>query len=139
MKNSFTDPLPAFAYQSSEARRELGIPDSPAIHLAITALAERLIPLAQGASASVAVVRIGALRCASYGTLMCLPFECVVFRYQTRLELPADKDSSDAAYNAGRTDWLELAAAQLRNEGIDVPATVAGQRSRYGWLRRDPS
>src|SRR5438105_2843762 len=41
--NSFTDAQPDFPYQSSEARRQLGLPEAPEIHLAVTALAEPLL------------------------------------------------------------------------------------------------
>jgi hypothetical protein len=56
---TFTDANPTFPYQSSEATSQLGIPDSPEIHLAITMLAERLIPLVEGTTLSDPAERLG--------------------------------------------------------------------------------
>jgi len=130
---TFTDANPTFPYQSSEARRQLGIPDSPEIHLAITGLAERLIPLAEGASKSDAVLRITALRTASAAVLFRYPFEMVVLRFRVSLDLPVDQDEIDAAAKLTPTDWLGQAVQQLRMEGVEIAPNFGKQASHYGW------
>lgn len=70
-KMIFTDIEPDFPYQSSELSKELGVPDSPLVHLAISSLAERLLPTAETAFSDTRIQRIQALRSASYAVLMC--------------------------------------------------------------------
>lgn len=130
---TFTDANPTFPYQSSEARSELGIPDSPEIHLAITGLAERLIPLAEGASKSDAAIRIAALRTASGAVLFRYPFEMVVIRFRVNLGLPVDQNDIDAAAKLAPTDWLGQAAQHLRMEGVETAQNFGKQASPYGW------
>lgn len=67
--NSFTNPKPEFPFQSSEARTQLGIPDSPEIHLAITSLAEEMLKIANESAREMRVVRITTLRSASRAAL----------------------------------------------------------------------
>ena len=90
---TFTDANPTFPYQSSEAKSQLGIPDSPEIHLAITKLAERLIALAEGTTLSDSNIRIPALRTASEGVLFSYPFEVVATLLRTKLGLHIDQDA----------------------------------------------
>lgn len=137
--NSFTDSEPAFPYRSSEARSRLGLPESPAIHLAVTDLAEQLLPLAAGASASVEDVRIRGLHSASGGALFSRPFEVVRADFLWMLDLADELEAASAACRGKRTDWLGQAVARLRAEGIEVPPTVGRQRSRYGWLPQPAS
>ena len=132
---TFTDANPAFPYQSSEAARQLGIPDSPEIHLAITRLADSLIPLAAGASLSDSDVRIAALRTASGGVLFSYPFDLVVIRFHASLGLPVDQDAIDAAANLERTDWLGQAARDLKAKGVKVQPNFRQQSSHYGWQK----
>lgn len=132
---TFTDANPTFPYQSSEATRELGIPDSPEIHPAITRLAESLIPLGEGAAKSDSDVRIAALRTASGGVLFSYPFEMVVIRFHISLGLPVDQDAIDASANLKRTDWLGQAAHDLKAEGVEIPPNFRQQLSHYGWLK----
>lgn len=132
---TFTDANPTFPYQSSEAKRELGIPDSPGIHLAITRLAESLIPLAEGAARSEQAIRIAALRTASGGVLFSYPFDMVVIRFHLSLGLLVDQEKIDAAVKLKPTDWLGLAAQDLRNEGAEIPSNFGKQVSSYGWTK----
>lgn len=133
---TFTDANPKFPYQSSEARQQLGIPDSPEIHLAITKLAERLLPLSEGASVSDEILRITALRTASGGVLFSRPFEEVVFRFHANLNLPVDEGKNDEIARLARTDWLGQAVQQLRAEDVEVSKNFGKQVSRYGWLEK---
>jgi hypothetical protein len=130
---TFTDANPTFPYQSSEAKRQLGIPDSPEIHLAITRLAERLVPLAEGESVSESNVRITALRVASGGVLFSYPFEYVVIRFRAYLGLPIEEGAIDKVAKLPGTDWLGQAVQDLRNEGVEIPPKFPKQVSNYGW------
>ena len=132
---TFTDANPMFPYQSSEAQQQLGIPDSPEIHLAITKLAERLVPLAEGASATDAIVRIAALRTASGGVLFGHPFEEVVLRFRASIGLPFDTGRIDEIVHLAHTDWLGQAVQQLRAEGVEISTNFGKQVSRYGWRK----
>ena len=133
--NSFTDGSPSFPYQSSEASCHLGIPDSPAIHLAITQLAERLLALPTRTCESNGHIRIMALRCASYGVLMRHSFESVEFRFGVYLNLPNDQLAYDRAVKAAPTHWLNQAIERLEGEGIAVDRSVQRQATCYGWTQ----
>lgn len=137
--NSFTDSAPGFPYRSSEARSWLNLPESPAIHLAVTDLAQQLLPLAEGTSASAEDARICALHSASGGVLFSRPFEVVRADFLSGLQLADELEAAHAACRGKRTDWLGQAVARLRAEGIEVASTVGRQRSRYGWLPKPPS
>lgn len=134
---TFTDANPTFPYQSSEASRELGIPDSPEIHLAITSLAERLMPIADGTKFSDSKVRIAALRTASGGVLFRYPFEEVVIRFRLNLGVHIDQDEVDRAINPTlKTDWLGQAVLDLKAQGVEVPNSFGQQASNYGWVKK---
>ncbi len=93
--NSFSDEQPRFPYASTEAKRQLGIPDSPAIHLAITDLAERLLSLPYGQERPSNETRITALRSASWGARESHCFELVVLRYRASLGDTLDQAECD--------------------------------------------
>ena len=131
----FTDANPTFPYQSSEATSQLGIPDSPEIHLAITRLAERLIALAEGTTLSDSNIRIPALRTASEGVLFSYPFEVVATLFRTKLDLHIDQDASDRVGPSEREDWLGQAVQFLRAEGVEIPPGFGKQVSNYGWRK----
>jgi hypothetical protein len=134
---TFTDANPTFPYQSSEASHELGIPDSPEIHLAITSLAERLMPIAEGTNVSDSKVRIAALRTASGGVLFRHPFEEVVIRFRLNLGLHIDQDEIDRTLNPSlKTDWLGQAVHDLKAQGVEIPNGFGQQASNYGWVKR---
>jgi hypothetical protein len=121
---TFTDVKPSFPHQSSEAKRQLGIPDRPALHLAITSLAERLLLLASGSAMSERNVRITALHMGSEGVLMSLPWECIVFLFCERVGLPGDQAASDQAYHSHQTNWLKMATERLSNEGFAAGSKI---------------
>lgn len=132
---TFTDANPTFPYQSSEATSQLGIPDSPEIHLAITRLAERLIGLAEGTTLSDSNIRITALRTASGAVLFSYPFDVVVTLFRTKLGLHIDQDASDKVGTSEREDWLGQAVQYLRAEGVEIPTSFGKQVSNYGWRK----
>ena len=132
-KTIFTDIEPVFPYQSSELSKELGVPDSPLVHLAISSLAERLLPITEVALSNPRHQRIKALRAASYAVLMNETFKCTEVQLRFDLELPVSKEEFDAASGTERTNWLAEASAQLKAEGIDIDSYVRVLASRYGW------
>lgn len=133
VKMSFLDKEPSFPYQSSEAKQLLGIPDSPAIHLAITSLAKSLLPLADGHDVPPRHVRIAALRSASGGVLFLRSLLRVQFEFLSTLGLPAAHITTEDLMAADATDWLRQAIEQLKNKGIAVPDTILRQATSYGW------
>lgn len=132
--NTFTDTDPSFPYQSSEASGNLSIPDSSAVHLAITDLASRLLELPVAQSKDRGDARCSALRCASYGVLMRHPFEQIEYRYMAYLNAPLDHAAFDKAENAKPVNWLGLAAAFLEAEGVPVEAEIQKRATPYGWV-----
>jgi hypothetical protein len=122
-----------FPYESPELTAALGIPDSPAIHLAIATLADRLIPLAAGSAAPSDDVRIVAIRTASGGVLESMPIECVELRFLAALDLPYDDAACTKALET-TTDWLGQAIARIAAEGLgsESPDPHA-MATRYGW------
>lgn len=132
-KTKFTDMEPGFPYQSSELSKELGVPDSPLVHLAISSLAERLLPIAEAVSSDTRIQRIQALRAASYAVLMHETFTLTEVRFRSSLELPVSQEEIEAAIGNERTNWLAKAAAQLHAEGVELGSYVRVQASPYGW------
>ena len=131
--NSFTDGHPMFPFQSSEARQELGLPDSSEIHLAVTELAERLLRIAESADVDGRVRRIAALRAASGAVLFGWSLETAELELRIALNMPLNH-ATPARYRIHEgTDWLSQAAEQLRERGIAVRPDYEKQRSNYGW------
>lgn len=122
-----------FPFFSQEARSTLGLPDSPAIHLAVTSLAERLGAFAEGTHLDLRAIRITALRTASRAVLEELPFEQVVFDFQTSLGLPGDQAAAEEAYRTTRTDWLGQAVAKIEAMGLSAGLDARRMATPYGW------
>jgi hypothetical protein len=136
--NSFSDDQPRFPYASTEAKRQLGIPDSPAIHLAITDLAERLLSLPYGHERPMNDARIAALRSASWGARESHCFELVALRYRASLGETLDQAECDRSSASDKpTDWLGYAVSRLIGEGFDASPAVRRQATRYGWTDTD--
>src|SRR5438105_6726310 len=129
--NSFTDAQPDFPYQSSEARRQLGLPEAPEIHLAVTALAEQLLSVAALAHVDPARRRISALRVASGAVLFGLPLLAAERELMQRLELPDVEGPDPVVWIHQGKDWLSEAVERLRAEGIAVADGFQCQRSNY--------
>lgn len=132
--NIFTDTSPTFPYQSTEASSTLGIPDSPEIHLAITALAERLLLVAEQAGCEDRIKRITLLRQVSGVVLNRLPFVCAELELRVSLEISLTNEDYELAYKTQRTDWLGQAVAQLKSEGIETRPSFRKQATLYGWV-----
>lgn len=132
-KTKFTDKEPSFPYQSSELTKELGVPDSPLVHLAISSLADRLLPIAEAALSDTRTQRIQALRAASYAVLMHHTLAFADVRFRASLQLPVSQEDIDSASGNERTNWLAKAVAQLQAEGVDLGSYVRVQASPYGW------
>lgn len=133
-KTKFTDMEPSFPYQSSELSKELGVPDSPLVHLAISSLAERLLPTAETAFSDPHTQRIQALRAASYAVLMHHTLAFTDLRFRASLELPVSQEEIDATSGNERTNWLAQASAKLQVEGVDLDSYVRVRPSPYGWI-----
>ena len=116
--NTFTDAEPLFPYQSSEARQQLGIPNSPVIHLAITDLAQRLLDECPDFGNPPEILRITALRSGSYGARESRAYEAVAVRHRAMLGSRVEQEEIDLAYALPRMDWLGLAMSRLEAEGI---------------------
>ena len=122
-----------FPYYSQEARQQLGLPDSPVLHLAITKLANALMLLAEGAQLDARIVRITALRSASSAALEQSPWACAAYRFSCDLGLPTDSAGSDEAFRTVRTDWLRAASAQIEAERLDPGPDTKRMATDYGW------
>lgn len=130
---SFTDIDPTFPHESSEAGRYLGLPDSSEIHLAITDLAWRLLPIAAASRLDEEKQRITVLRSASRAVLPGWSFGRVANDVRMMLDLPIEQADEEAEATEPGTNWLALAATRLRAEGIAVPSKYQSQRTPYGW------
>lgn len=133
--NTFTDLNPSFPYQSSEASGNLSIPNSSAVHLAITDLASRLLELPVAQTKDSEDARNSALRCASYGVLMRHSFEAVELRFMAYLAVPTGQAAFDRAEKAIPVEWLSLAASFLETEGVSVEAEIQKRATAYGWIK----
>lgn len=136
MMNTFTDTEPTFPYESSEARRQLGLPDSSEIHLAVTELAVQLLQIAETADTDPAVRRIAALRTASGAVLFGWPLPTAELELRTSLGMPPNS-AAPARYRIHEgMDWLGLAVNRLREEGVHIAPGYQRQRSDFGWVER---
>ena len=135
--NEFTSNDPEFPYQSREATEQLGIPDSPEIHLAITELAAHLLQQTEGSPLEHWQRRVVALRTASGAALFGWSLELTERELRINAELNVPAEMPEEVKNAPRRNWLADAAAKLREEGIFVPAAYQRQRSAYGWRHLD--
>ncbi len=136
--NSFTDAAPVFPYKSSTARSQLGVPDSPEIHLAITTVAELLLPVASASNRDEPLQRNVALRVASGAVLFGWPLSAAEQEVRDRLDLPlADGVDLPEPRIRNEKDWLAEAAEQLRRQGVHVDPKFQHQRTEYGWRKLD--
>lgn len=135
--NEYSSPDPEFPCQSREASSQLGIPDSPVIHLAITELASQLLQYTEGSPLEHWQIRIAALRAASGAVLFGRSFDEAEFHLRIATDLPVPSVIPEEVMLAPRRDWLAEAAARLRAEGMNVPHAYQRQRSPYGWCQID--
>lgn len=125
--------LPQFPHHNPEASRQLGLPDSPTVHLAVTTVANRLLALVEGVEDDPRALGIQALRAASYAVLFSLPFEAATADFLSRCDLHADHETARRACKAGRMDWLGCAREQVLAEGSDPGPDVREMATAYGW------
>ena len=133
--NSFTSANPDFHYHSAEASNQLGLPDAPEIHLAITELAQEMLELAALSSMELRIQRIVALRQSSRTVLFGYSKPMLELYIRVHLDLPISEELQIAAQTAPAVNWLAKAVNRLREEGHDVRADFNLQRSGYGWRR----
>lgn len=124
---------PSFSYQSSELTKELGVPDSPLVLLAIGSVAEQLLPIAVAAFSDTRMQRTQALRAASDVVSIHHTLAFTDVRFRASLELPVSQEEIDSASGNERTNWLAKASAQLQAEGVDLGSYVRVQASLNGW------
>lgn len=122
-------------------REQLGAPDSAEIHLAITRVAELLLPLAAASSLDERLQRITALRIASGAVLFGWPISAAKQEARVQFHLPLEEGSElPRPWISNEKDWLAEAVDQLRSEGVHVSPSFQRQRSNYGWRHlEDPS
>jgi hypothetical protein len=132
-KTSFTDAAPSFPYQSSEATKQLGIPDSPEVHLAITHLADKLLLAVRDIECELWKKRITALRRASGAVLFGYSFERASLEVRQDLGLEANAEIWARVEKVNGCDWLGKAAEMLRDVGVAVDSRFRKQATFYGW------
>ena len=133
--NSFIAANPQFPYQSTEASEQLGLPDSPEIHLAITRVADLLLPLAEQSCLEQRLHRIIVLRVASGAVLFGWTLDAARQGLRQQLDMPlVEEQPVPAHWIHNECDWLANAAAQLRSEGLNIRPSFQRQRSNYGWV-----
>ena len=137
--NWFASSHPSFPYESVLARKQLGIPDSSEIHLAITTVAVKILPTVRSSSLAEDAQITMALRVASGAVLFGWPAEEAIAEARFRLNLPYEPDALPEHCITNRKDWLAEAAAQLVREGVAVSPRFQRQRSNYGWVTLDKS
>jgi hypothetical protein len=114
------------------------LPDSPEVHLAITCLAEQLLPLAREAKLDDRVTRIAALHQASGAVLYGWTLPGAQQQTRVYLDLPLQEGVAIPPHRiSNERDWLSEAAAQLRREGVSVHQRFQQQRSNAGWRQLD--
>jgi hypothetical protein len=132
--NSFTDATLRFPYQSSMVSEHVGGPESPEIHLAISTVAELLLPVCEESKAEKRLQRIVAVRVASAAVLFGWPLPAAEQDLRSQLGLALKpKPHLPASRISNEKDWLAEAADRLRGEGVAVTPGFQRQRSNYGW------
>ena len=135
--NSFTASSPNFPYHSAEASSQLGLPNSPEIHLAVTELAQEMLELAALSGKEPRIQRIVALRQSSGAVLFGYSKPMLELYIRADLDLPISEELQIAARTAPAVNWLAQAVTRLREEGHEVRADFNKQRSSYGWRGLD--
>jgi hypothetical protein len=115
------------------ALQTLGLPDSPAIHLAICTVAELLQPLDASCSASSRDKCIVRFRVASHAVREGLPIEYSRLQYLWRFGTDINHETAEAALRLPRTDWLGRAKAALEAIGVDPGPDAQKMATRYEW------
>lgn len=128
-----TDNAPLFPYHSPELSRLIGIPDHPAIHLAISTVVDLLMTTAATTGEEPELQRVSAVRTASGAVLFSWPIEWAENFLLGGASPPHEVWWPEEALGAKRMDWLGQAIERLRQEGIDPGPDARRMRTRYGW------
>lgn len=109
------EPTARFLHHNLKASSQLGLPDSPVVHLAVSHVVRLLLPHAQGTHLSEEQVHIQALRAASGTVLEHLPIEYAIERFKDRVGLKMkNAEFLERAYHSHRTNWLLIAKNAMR-------------------------
>lgn len=135
--NEFSSSDPDFPCRSREASQQLGIPDSPEIHLAIADLATRLLPQTEGSPLEPWQRRVAALRTASGAVLFGWSLPAAERELRINAYLPVTDEVPEEVMASPRKNWLAETATKLRATGIHIPKSYQSQRSVYGWQYND--
>lgn len=128
---------PSFPHHWPEASRQLGIPDSPVVHLAIRTIAQRLLDAYGSQCQDWDAAQITALRCASRAALESESFELATLRFHLYADMHVDAALEARAREAVRTNWLGQATQQILAEGDDPGPDAKRLATSYGWTSID--
>lgn len=120
-------------YLWPEFSRQLGIPDSPVVHLAIRTVAKRLMDSQGAECCDQEAAQIAAMRSASRAVLESESFDLAKLRFRLAMNLPTDVEQEARAAEAPKSDWLKMARDTILAEGGDPGPDPHQLASRYGW------
>lgn len=123
-----------FSYYSAELHSQLGLPDHPAIQLAVATVANQLAEAAARAHANPGGLRIAVTRAASYVVLWSWPIEAAQrYAADEGLDLVHEVWWPEERLGVRPVDRLGQATERLRSEGIDPVPDARHMKTRYGW------
>lgn len=132
LPQSFPRDEPKFPHHNEAFTRQLGLPDSPVIHLAVQTVMDRLLAELEEPWRSDDKVRIAAMRTASGTVLMRRPFVYARTYLNEILNGPADWDSVQDEIVAPGPDWLGEARAAIVAAGEDPGPDARRIATRWG-------
>lgn len=127
------EPTVRFLHHNLKASSQLGLPDSPVIHLAVTQVASLLLPQAAGTHLSEEQAYVQALRAASGTVLEHLPIEYAVEIFKERVGLAMDVGVAQRMHRSHRTNWLLQAKNAILEAGEHPGPDTSQSATRYGW------
>lgn len=127
------EPTVRFLHHNLKASSQLGLPDSPVIHLAVTQVANLLLPHAAGTHLSEEQAYVQALRAASGTVLEYLPIEYAIEIFKERVGLSMDDEVAERMYRSHRTNWLRQAKNAILDAGEHPGPDTSRSATRYGW------
>ena len=120
-------------YLWPDASRQLGIPDSPVVHVAIRTVADRLMESQGAECCDQGAAQIAAMRTASRSGLESESFDLATLRFRLAMDLSTDAEQEAGAAESAKTDWLQMAREAILGEGVDPGPDSHKLASRYGW------
>ncbi|MEW6099100.1 MAG: hypothetical protein AB1666_07930 [Pseudomonadota bacterium] len=133
LPQSFPRGEPKFPHHNEAFTRQLGLPDSPVIHLAVQTVMDKLLAEFEEPRRSDDKVRIAAMRTASGAVLMHRPFVYARTYLKEILDGPADWDSVQDEIVAPAPDWLGEARAAMLAAGEDPGPDARRMATLWGW------